>query len=220
MPWLALALVSAFLVIVFPVRAARRRRLFGSAARAVYRRGRRGSWVLADLLFVGGFALVVAGPALQAAGVTGAPLDTPAVLAWVAAGSIVLAAALAIWSQETMGSAWRPDIAPARGSQLVTGGPFSVVRNPTYVAMLVAGMGTLLLAPSACGVIGWLSLLAGLLLTARAEEPQLRAVYGAQYGRYAARVGRLLPLIGRLCDASEAQPPAGAPDPAEMAPGR
>ena len=220
MPWLALALVSAFLVIVFPVRAARRRRLFGSAARAVYRRGRRGSWVLADLLFVGGFALVVAGPALQAAGVTGAPLDTPAVLAWVAAGSIVLAAALAIWSQETMGSAWRPDIAPARGSRLVTGGPFSVVRNPTYFAMLVAGMGTLLLAPSACGVIGWLSLLAGLLLTARAEEPQLRAMYGAQYGRYAARVGRLLPLIGRLRDASEAQPPAGAPDPAEMAPGR
>ena len=220
MPWLALALVSAFLVIVFPVRAARRRRLFGSAARAVYRRGRRGSWVLADLLFVSGFALVVAGPALQAAVVTGAPLDTPAALAWMAAGSIVLAAVLAIWSQETMGRAWRPDIAPARGSQLVTGGPFSVVRNPSYVAMLGAGMGTLLLAPSACGVIGWLSLLAGLLLTARAEEPQLRAVYGAQYGRYAARVGRLLPLIGRLCDASEAQPPAGAPDPAEMAPGR
>lgn len=220
MPWLALALVSAFLAIVFPLRSVRRRRLFGSAARAVYGRGRPAGWVLADVLFLCGFAVVLAGPALQVAEVTGALVQTPAALAWISAGAIVAATALAIWAQETMGSAWRPDIAPADGGRLVTGGPFAVVRNPSYVAMLVAASGTLLMAPSACGIVGWLSLLAGLLLTARAEEPPLRAAYGAQYCRYAARVGRLAPLIGRLRDGCEGQPPAGAPDPADLARGR
>lgn len=210
-------LVGAFLVVVFPARAIRRRRLFGSAARAVYGRGRPRGWMLADALFVFGFALVVAGPALQAIGVVGALAHPPVAARWCAAGMEVAATGLAIWAQETMGRAWRPDIAPAAGGRLVTGGPFRVVRNPNYVAMLAAATSTFALAPSVCGVLGGLMLAAGLMLTARAEEPQLRAAYGARYCTYAARVGRFLPLIGRLHDP---QPTAVAPDPPDLAPPR
>jgi len=103
-----------------------------------------------------------------------------------------------VWAQNTMGAAWRPDIAPADDCQVVTDGPFRVVRNPTYVAMLAAAAGAALLAPTVVGIVGWLALLTSLVLTTRAEEPPLRRAYGTDYEQYAARVGRFLPLIGRL----------------------
>lgn len=198
MAWLALALISAFLIVVFPVRALRRRSHFGDPERIDWGPSRPASWKLADALFLVGFALVLAGLALQGFGVLGAAFVARRLVQIFAIALTVSATALAIWTQETMGIAWRTDIAPAEGGELVTSGPFALARNPTYVAMSTAILGTLLLAPNVCSVAGWLLVLAGLAATARAEEPPLAATYGQPYRDYAARVGRFLPFTGRL----------------------
>lgn len=197
-PWLSFALLSAFLIVVFPLRALRRRSLFGAAG-PVERGGPRPlAWKVADTLFLVGVALALAGPALQGLGALDpvfAPSGMLQVVAVVLTGS---ATALAIWAQETMGRAWRTDIAPAEGGGLVVSGPFAVVRNPAYVAMSLAVLGSLLLAPNIAALGGWLLMLVSVATTARAEEPQLAATYGQSYRDYAARVGRFLPLTGRL----------------------
>ena len=97
-----------------------------------------------------------------------------------------------------MGAAWRPDMPPAETARLVTGGPFRVVRNPNYIAMLAAGLSAVLLAANLVSAVGWAALLMSLMLTARVEEPLLAERYGAPYRAYAARVGRFIPGIGHL----------------------
>ena len=198
MPWLAFALLSAFWIVVFPLRALRRRSAFGDAVPVERRRRRPLAWKVADALFLVGVALALAGPVLGGLGVLD-PLFVPSgplqALAVALTGS---ATALAIWAQESMGLAWRTDIPPAEGGRLVTGGPFAVVRNPSYLAMAIAVLGSLLLAPNLTAIGGWLLMLAGLAITARAEEPQLAAAYGQPYRDYAAGVGRFLPFTGRL----------------------
>lgn len=198
MPWLALVLLSVFVIVVFPLRALRRRSLFDDAGRIDRSRRRPSSWKLADALFLVGFPAVFIGLALQGTGTLGG--------LWAAAGTLeilavlltVAAVAVAIWAQETMGAAWRTDIAPAEGAQLVTGGPFGVVRNPNYVAMATAILAVLLIAADVINVAGALVVLCSLALTARAEEPELVVTYGQPYREYAARVGRFVPLVGRL----------------------
>lgn len=195
MSWLALGLIGAFLVLVFPARAFRRRARF--AGGHVVRTGARPRrWLLADILFLAGFANVIAGPALRATGGIGSTWRT-GVGAGTGIALLLGAAALATWAQETMGPAWRPDIAADGRAALVTRGPFAIVRNPTYVAMLAAALGTLLLAPSALGIGGVALLAASLLLTVRYEEIELARVHGSTYRAYRAQVGRFLPGVGR-----------------------
>ncbi len=199
-PWLALGLLSAFLIVVFPLRALRRRSRFGHSRGVDWGRRQPLAWKVADVLFLAGFTLVLAGLALQGLGILDAVFAPDENLEVVAIALVGSATALAVWAQETMGIAWRADIAPAARAHLVTRGPFAVVRNPDYVAMSTAILGGLVLAPNVCDVGGWLLVLTGLAATARAEEPPLAAAYGQAYSDYAARVGRFLPFTGRLHD--------------------
>jgi protein-S-isoprenylcysteine O-methyltransferase Ste14 len=200
MPWLAAVLLTTFLVVVFPLRSLIRTRRHGAAGRPDWREPRPRSWQLADLLFLSGFAMLLAGTIIEGLGVVDPLVDSGTA---GAVSSVVLfcaAGALALWAQATMGPAWRPDIPPIGDGQLVTSGPFRFVRNPNYVAMLAAGLGAGLLAPNPVAIAGWVVLLASLLLTARVEEPPLRARFGDAYRAYGARVGRFIPGVGRLRD--------------------
>ncbi|ELZ95245.1 hypothetical protein C440_09212 [Haloferax mucosum ATCC BAA-1512] len=77
---------------------------------------------------------------------------------------------------------------------LYTGGPYAYSRNPQYVGMIVGIVGFALLTNSrfvavlAAAHVGWV------LLLPLAEEPHLRAEYGAEYEAYASTVPR---FVGR-----------------------
>lgn len=102
-------------------------------------------------------------------------------------------------SQATMGASWRLGVDERDRTELVTSGPFAVVRNPIYASMIPAIGGLALLAPSVLALAGWLLLVAALQAQTRlVEEPYLRRVHGDRYRRYAERVGRFLPGVGRL----------------------
>lgn len=216
MPNLSLILLLAFLIVIFPIRSLRRKKQFGSAPRVTYSRGRPLAWWTADLLFLTGFALVLAGPALELADLASLLIDPGTATIALSILIIVLAAGLAIWSQEVMGAAWRPDISPAGNAHLVTTGPFRIVRNPNYLAMLGTAGGATLLAPTAVGIVGVTVLTVGLALTARAEEQGLLDSYGAAYPGYASETGRFLPGIGLIREMHEKDlsndPPKGNAD--------
>lgn len=206
MPWLALTLLTVFLVVVFPVRSAIRRRRFGGSGGPDWQAGRPRRWLAADVMFLSSFALLVTGPALEGLDVI-EPLFAPGpALAVICVLLVALSTALAVWAQEVMGSAWRPDMPPEAKATLATTGPFRVVRNPNYVAMLAAGLGAAALAPNLVTIAAWLLAAGSLMLTARIEEPLLAARYGAAYARYAARVGRFLPAVGKLTPPREDRP--------------
>ncbi|MFI6822211.1 methyltransferase family protein [Micromonospora sp. NPDC050187] len=96
-----------------------------------------------------------------------------------------------------MGSSWRIGVDPTEHTSLVTGGPFALARNPIFTAMAAITLGLALMVPNAVALAAWLVL--ALQLQVRAvEEPYLMSVHGKDYVRYAARVGRFLPGLGRI----------------------
>ncbi len=102
-------------------------------------------------------------------------------------------------AQIAMGTSWRIGVDPTERTQLVTAGPFALVRNPIFAAMLPTALGLALLAPSWVSLLGLVGLVAALELQVRVvEEPYLLKVHGRAYADYAARVGRFAPGIGRL----------------------
>jgi protein-S-isoprenylcysteine O-methyltransferase Ste14 len=102
-------------------------------------------------------------------------------------------------SQLAMGSAWRIGVDPDEGTELVTGGPFAVVRNPIYTGMIPFFAGIALLVPNTLTIAGaGLVLIALEIQTRLVEEPHLVRTHGQAYADYAARVGRFVPAVGRL----------------------
>lgn len=152
------------------------------------------------VLFVVALILGLAGCALARAGVLALapPLDRADVRT---AGLVLFAAGTAatLWSQFAMGSSWRIGVDERERTKLVTSGPFGLVRNPIFSAMLLAATGLALMVPNAAAIGAVVLLVIAVEIQVRlVEEPYLLKTHGADYAAYAARTGRFVPLLGRL----------------------
>jgi protein-S-isoprenylcysteine O-methyltransferase Ste14 len=96
----------------------------------------------------------------------------------------------------TLGRQWSLAARVIEGHELVTSGPYRVVRHPIYSGMI--GM----LVATGIAITAWWWLIVGAavfvtgtLIRTRAEERLLRGQFGAAYEAYAARVPALIPFI-------------------------
>jgi methyltransferase len=66
-------------------------------------------------------------------------LDRPFVpwLAGLAAGVLVLATTLRIWTLSTLGKVWNVRVVPPPPDQVVTGGPYRFIRHPNYLCVIL-----------------------------------------------------------------------------------
>lgn len=200
MATLALILYAVYLVLAFGLRTLIQLRRTGSTGFHGLG-GRPGSpeWI-AGVGFTGALLTGAAAPVLALLDVVEpiAALDTAA--AHVA--GFVLAVGgigLTFYAQVAMGASWRIGVDSEERTQLVTSGPFALVRNPIFAAMLPTALGLTLLVPSWVAIAGLLGLVAALELQVRVvEEPYLLGAHGPTYADYAARVGRFVPGVGRL----------------------
>ncbi len=203
---LALALYVLYLALAFGLRTWLQVRRTGSTG-FVGLRGRPGSveW-LGGVLFAVALLLGFAAPVLDLLGV----LDPVAALdgraGHIFGGVLTVAGLVAtLYAQVAMGTSWRIGVDPGERTELVTCGPFAVVRNPIFAAMLPTSLGLVLLVPNVVAVVGFVALVVALEVQTRAvEEPYLLATHGETYGAYAQRVGRFIPGVGRLRTGGEA----------------
>jgi protein-S-isoprenylcysteine O-methyltransferase Ste14 len=117
------------------------------------------------------------------------------------AGIVLAAAGIAgtAGAQLAMGRAWRIGVDPTERTNLVTGGPFALVRNPIYAAMIPFFAGIALIVGNVVGLAAVACAVTSLELQTRVvEEPHLLRTHGEEYASYAARVGRFVPGVGRL----------------------
>ena len=113
----------------------------------------------------------------------------------VALAAIVGGVAFGVWSILAVGMR-RVSVMPElrENAELVTNGPYRLVRHPMYFALLTA-CGGLTFLPFALWRLGcWVALALILARKTVLEERQLRARFSA-YAAYAAKTRRLLPLI-------------------------
>jgi protein-S-isoprenylcysteine O-methyltransferase Ste14 len=196
----ALVLYGISLAITFGVRVALQLRRTGSTGLHGLPSG-AGPWEwIAGGMFVAGLLMGGAAPILVLLGILDPipALDGPvghAVGLVLAVGGI----ALTFSAQLAMGDSWRVGVDPGERTELVTDGPFRLVRNPIYSAMLPTVLGLVLVVPNALAVAAIVTLFVGLELQVRlVEEPYLLRVHGDAYASYSARVGRFVPRLGLL----------------------
>jgi protein-S-isoprenylcysteine O-methyltransferase Ste14 len=126
--------------------------------------------------------------------------STPA-MAW--AGAAVMAAGLAVTvaAQLGMGASWRIGIDHDARPGLVTAGLYQWCRNPIYLGLIASLAGLVVMLPTYVSA----ALAAAALWCIRSqtleEEAYLDRTYGEEFRRYAARVGRFVPGLGRLAAA-------------------
>lgn len=200
MPILALALLGLYGLFAVGIRMAVQVRRTGSTGFSGLHGGSGLAERAAGVLLAVSAVLVLVGPILELAGA----LDPIRVLDGELVhiiGAVLASLGIGITTiaQFVMGDAWRIGVDSSERTTLVTDGPFSVVRNPIYAAMIPAFMGVALLAPDAVTIAGAILLILALQLQTRhVEEPYLLAVHGEQYIAYATQVGRFIPGIGGL----------------------
>jgi protein-S-isoprenylcysteine O-methyltransferase Ste14 len=127
----------------------------------------------------------------------------PSIRAWMLAlGSLSYFPGLsfALWGRLTLGKNYFVSTSFGAqlftGHQLVTSGPFAIVRHPMYTGLILAALGSLLIYPT------WTTLLFAcfaLFITVRArrEETALAAEFGEEWQAYCQRVPSFLPWLRR-----------------------
>jgi protein-S-isoprenylcysteine O-methyltransferase Ste14 len=102
-------------------------------------------------------------------------------------------------SQLDLGTSWRIGVDERERTDLITGGMFSLVRNPIFSGMAAAAIGTAIAVPSSLARLAATALMVGMEIQVRTvEEPHLLRTHGQAYRAYAARTGRFIPAVGRL----------------------
>jgi protein-S-isoprenylcysteine O-methyltransferase Ste14 len=81
------------------------------------------------------------------------------------------------------------------GHTLVTGGVYGVIRNPSYLGLLINSLGWGLAFRSGVGVLLTALLIPPLLARIGAEERLLRSQFDGEYDIYCARTSRLIPWL-------------------------
>ncbi|MBF5043061.1 isoprenylcysteine carboxylmethyltransferase family protein [Aggregicoccus sp. 17bor-14] len=131
------------------------------------------------------------------------PAGTLLVGTGVLAGALQLAlsallVAFALWlgprAVAHLGKQWSLQARMLEGHELVTTGPYALVRHPIYTALL-ALLGATALAQGAplALLLGLALYAAGTALRVRTEEQLLEATFGPAYAAYRARVPAVLP---------------------------
>jgi protein-S-isoprenylcysteine O-methyltransferase Ste14 len=118
---------------------------------------------------------------------------------WLDALAVAVTAfglAFAIWARRHLGANWSASVTIKEEHDLVTSGPYALVRHPIYSGLLLA------LAGTALGVGEWRALLAhaiacfALARKLRLEERWMRERFGERYAAYSERVPALIPRLG------------------------
>jgi protein-S-isoprenylcysteine O-methyltransferase Ste14 len=117
--------------------------------------------------------------------------------AWLGLALGVGAVVLVAVAQRQMGASFRIGIDDA-ATPLVETDLFAISRNPIFAGLLVALAGIFLAAPCGWTLALWIAATLTVSRQVRLEERHLLALHGDAYRRYASRVGRFVPGIGRL----------------------
>jgi len=114
---------------------------------------------------------------------------------WIGIVLFAAGGALRLWPVFVLGRRFSGLVAIQPGHTLVTGGPYRIIRHPSYLGLLVNSLGWALAFRSGVGVLLTALLIPPLLARISAEERLLRTHFGGEYDAYCSRTSRLIPEL-------------------------
>lgn len=109
---------------------------------------------------------------------------------------LALADVLAWTATRALGRQWRIDAGLSTDHELVTHGPYSIVRNPIYTSMFCVLLGTgIVLTPPLRLAIAVALLVAGTEIRVHIEERLLASRFGEEFEQYRRKVPAYIPFL-------------------------
>lgn len=113
---------------------------------------------------------------------------------WVAVLITALGLLFTAWARVHLGRNWSGTVTIKQDHELITNGPYALVRHPIYTGLLAAFVGSALARGEWRGVLAVLVAWAALWRKLRLEERWMVERFGEQYKTYSRRVPALVPL--------------------------
>jgi protein-S-isoprenylcysteine O-methyltransferase Ste14 len=114
---------------------------------------------------------------------------------WLGAALTVAGILFAVWAREHLGRNWSRSVTIKQGHELITTGPYAVVRHPIYTGILAGFLG---MAIAVSQVRGFIALALMFLVSwhkLRMEEEWMRSQFGETYAAYARRTAAVVPYL-------------------------
>jgi protein-S-isoprenylcysteine O-methyltransferase Ste14 len=114
---------------------------------------------------------------------------------WAGVAVTLAGLAFAVWARRHIGRNWSATVTLKQDHELVTSGPYALVRHPIYTGLLFGFLGCAIALGQWRGLLAVAIVYLALLRKYRLEERWMRERFGVAYDRYRARVKALLPFI-------------------------
>ncbi len=109
------------------------------------------------------------------------------------AGITVAGLLFAVWARVTIGTNWSRSVTIKRGHELITRGPYALVRHPIYTGLLTAFAGTGFATIQYRGAVAFALIFVSLWYKLRIEEQWMHEKFGPAYSEYARHTPALVP---------------------------
>ena len=116
-------------------------------------------------------------------------------IAWVGVVLCVTGLLFCVWARFTLGRNWSGVVTFKGGHELITRGPYGIVRHPIYTGLLAMFLGTVIVLGHIGAVIALPLVFWGLWIKLRYEEKLMLQKFPDDYTAYQRRVKRLIPFI-------------------------
>lgn len=105
-----------------------------------------------------------------------------------------LGIALAIWARVYLGRNWGMPMTLREKPELITTGPYSVIRHPIYTGILLAVLGSAF-SSSIVWLIPFVLIAIYFIYSLRIEEKDMMQQFPKEYGQYKKRTKALIPFV-------------------------
>jgi protein-S-isoprenylcysteine O-methyltransferase Ste14 len=114
---------------------------------------------------------------------------------WIGAALTAAGLLFTVWARVHLGTNWSGTVTIKKGHELITSGPYALVRHPIYTGLLLAFAGSALARDELRGILAFVLVLWALWRKLRNEERWMREQFGEAYSTYARRVAALIPFV-------------------------
>jgi len=114
---------------------------------------------------------------------------------WLGAAVTIAGLLFAVWAREHLGRNWSRSVTIKQDHELITTGPYAVVRHPIYTGILIGFLGMAIAISQVRGFIAFVLVFLALWLKLRMEEQWMRSQFGETYATYARRTAALVPYV-------------------------
>jgi protein-S-isoprenylcysteine O-methyltransferase Ste14 len=114
---------------------------------------------------------------------------------WLGAAVTIAGLLFAVWAREHLGRNWSHSVTIKQGHELITTGPYAVVRHPIYTGILTGFLGIAIAISQVRGFLAFVLVFFALWIKLRIEEKWMRSQFGETYATYVRQTAALVPYV-------------------------